>query len=53
VERGFDPLYGARPLKRAIQTLILDQLAMNIIEKKVDEGSAVIIDAKKEEVVIR
>ncbi|MBI2645285.1 ATP-dependent chaperone ClpB [Candidatus Uhrbacteria bacterium] len=52
-ERGFDPLYGARPLKRAIQSLILDQLAMNIIEKKVDEGSAVTIDAKKEEVVIR
>jgi len=52
-ERGFDPLYGARPLKRAIQTLILDQLAMNMIEKKVDEGSAVTIDAKKEEVVIR
>ncbi len=52
-QRGFDPLYGARPLKRAIQTLILDQLAMNIIEKKVDEGSAVTIDAKKEEVVIR
>ncbi len=34
-ERGYDPLFGARPLKRLIQNLILDPLAMEIIEGKI------------------
>ncbi len=34
-EKGFDPIFGARPLKRVIQNMILDELAMQIIEGKI------------------
>lgn len=43
-EKGFDPTFGARPLKRIIQNQILDELAMEIVEGKIKEGSEVIID---------
>jgi len=36
--KGFDPLYGARPLERVIQTKILDPLSLRIIEGKIKEG---------------
>ena len=43
--RGFDPLYGARPLKRVIQNDILDPLALEVIEGKVPaEGILVDVD---------
>lgn len=41
---GFDPAYGARPLKRVIQKQILDTLAKHIIDGSVSEGDSVIID---------
>ena len=37
-ESGFDPVFGARPLKRAIQNMILDELALKIVERKIKEG---------------
>lgn len=40
-EKGFDITYGARPLKRVIQSLILDELALQIIENKIKEGDKV------------
>lgn len=40
-EKGYDPLYGARPLKRAIQTYVEDILADAIIEKEIVEGDQV------------
>ncbi len=43
-EKGYDLTYGARPLKRIIQTMILDELASGIIEGKVQEGDKVRID---------
>ena len=43
---GYDPVYGARPLKRAIQKEILDPLSIDILEGKVREGQAVHVDAK-------
>ncbi len=43
---GFDPVFGARPLKRVIQDSILDELALQIIEKKVLPGSLLTIDFK-------
>jgi len=43
---GHDPVYGARPLKRAIQKEILDPLSMDILEGKVREGQTVHVDAK-------
>ncbi|GMV93473.1 MAG: chaperone protein ClpB [Candidatus Hydrogenedentota bacterium] len=45
-EHGFDPTYGARPLKRAIQRMVLDPLAMEILQGKVTEGSKVVADAE-------
>jgi len=55
-EKGYDITYGARPLKRIIQTMILDELALEIIEGKVKEGDKVKIeleDKNKEKVAIR
>ena len=43
---GYDPVYGARPLKRAIQHLLLDPLSINILEGKFGEGQTIIADAK-------
>jgi len=43
-EKGFDITFGARPLKRIIQNLILDELALDIIEGKIKEGDKVNID---------
>jgi ATP-dependent Clp protease ATP-binding subunit ClpB len=43
---GYDPAYGARPLKRAIQRLIQDPLAMKILDGEVLHGDHVVVDAK-------
>jgi ATP-dependent Clp protease ATP-binding subunit ClpB len=43
---GYDPVYGARPLKRTIQKEILDPLSIDILEGKVREGQTVRIKAK-------
>jgi len=44
-EKGYDPVYGARPLKRTIQRLIQDPLALKILEGEFREGEKVKIDA--------
>ena len=46
-ERGFDPKYGARPLKRAIQKYIEDPLAEELLEHKKPEGSTIKIKMNK------
>ncbi|MBW2273440.1 MAG: ATP-dependent chaperone ClpB [Deltaproteobacteria bacterium] len=46
-ERGYDPHYGARPLKRVIQRMIQDPLAMRILEGEFPEGSKVRVDARR------
>jgi len=51
-ETGFDPAYGARPLKRAIQENILDDLSLKIIEGDVKEGDTITIDVKKNAISI-
>lgn len=43
-EKGYDPTFGARPLKRVIQNIILDELSLNIIEGKVKDGDKVMLD---------
>jgi len=47
VNHGYDPVYGARPLKRAIQRHIQDGLALNILEGKFKEGDIIKIDTDK------
>src|SRR5579859_2239835 len=46
IEEGYDPTYGARPLKRAIQRRILDPLAIKVLEGQFREGDTVRIDVK-------
>ena len=43
---GYDPAYGARPLKRAIQRMIQDPLAMKILDGEVLHGDHVVVDSK-------
>jgi ATP-dependent Clp protease ATP-binding subunit ClpA len=47
-EKGFDPQFGARPLKRVIQNQILDDLALQIIEGKIKEGQKIKVDVDKD-----
>jgi ATP-dependent Clp protease ATP-binding subunit ClpB len=49
VEKGYDPVYGARPLKRTFQRLIQDPLAVKILAGEFKEGDSVKIDATGEE----
>jgi ATP-dependent Clp protease ATP-binding subunit ClpB len=44
IAEGYDPTYGARPLKRAIQREVLDPLAMRVLQGEFKEGDAVRID---------
>ncbi len=50
-EKGYDVSFGARPLKRLIQTMILDELAMEIIEGKINDGDKIKIDVDEKEKV--
>ncbi len=49
VEEGYDPIYGARPLKRAIQRRIVDLLAMHIVRGKIGEGETAVVDFRNGE----
>ena len=52
-ERGFDPNLGARPLKRVIQKLVLDPLAVKIVTSQVKEKDKVVVDAEKGQIIFR
>jgi ATP-dependent Clp protease ATP-binding subunit ClpB len=43
-EQGYDPVYGARPLKRAIQQYVQDPLALHILEGQVQDGQQILVD---------
>jgi len=45
VREGYDPTYGARPLKRTIQRRMLDPLALGVLEGDFVEGDIVVVDA--------
>jgi ATP-dependent Clp protease ATP-binding subunit ClpB len=45
VEEGYDPVYGARPLKRTIQKRVLDPLAVRVLQGEFGEGDRVVVDA--------
>jgi ATP-dependent Clp protease ATP-binding subunit ClpC len=49
IEKGFDPVFGARPLKRTIQRFLEDPLAQDIISKKFKDGSKITVTRKNEE----
>jgi len=43
---GFDPVYGARPLKRALQREVQNPLAKKILEGEFEEGDTILVDVK-------
>ncbi|MFA5350145.1 MAG: ATP-dependent Clp protease ATP-binding subunit, partial [Candidatus Omnitrophota bacterium] len=51
IEKGFDPVFGARPLKRTIQRYLEDSLAQEIISKKYKEGSSIKVTRRNEELI--
>jgi ATP-dependent Clp protease ATP-binding subunit ClpB len=51
-ELGFDPVYGARPLRRVIQKQVADPLAIALLEGRFEDGSTVTLDAKDGELVL-
>ncbi|MBN1193607.1 MAG: ATP-dependent chaperone ClpB [Coriobacteriia bacterium] len=50
---GFDPVYGARPLKRIIQREVVDRVARELIEGRVSDGGSVAIDIVDDELAVR
>jgi ATP-dependent Clp protease ATP-binding subunit ClpB len=51
VNEGFDPNYGARPLKRTIQRRVLDPLAFKVLDGTFKDGDHIAVDASKGEIV--
>ena len=49
IDKGFDPVFGARPLKRTIQRFLEDPLAQELISKKFNPGQSIKVDRKNEE----
>jgi ATP-dependent Clp protease ATP-binding subunit ClpB len=47
VSEGFDPMFGARPLKRTIQRRVLDPLAIRVLEGEFREGDAIVVDMEE------
>jgi ATP-dependent Clp protease ATP-binding subunit ClpB len=50
---GYDPTFGARPLKRTIQRLVQDPLALKLLEREYAEGDTVVVDVEGDRVVFR
>ena len=46
ISEGYDPQYGARPMRRAIQRLIQDPLALKLINGEFPEGATILVDRK-------
>lgn len=51
--KGNDKKYGARPIKRAVQTMIEDPLAMELLSGNVKEGDTVVVSSKGDKIVIK
>lgn len=50
-EEGYDPEFGARPVKRVIHRLVLNQLSKDILAQKVDREHPIVIDVKDDQIV--
>lgn len=51
VKKGFDPVYGARPLRRAIQKMLEDKLSEEMLAGRVKAGSKVVVDSDGEKLI--
>jgi len=52
-QKGFDPQYGARPVKRVVQTMVLNELAKRLLVDEIDKEKAILLDAFDQELVFR
>ncbi len=52
-KEGYDPAYGARPLRRVIQQKILDPLSMEILDGTLNEGDTVLVEMEKDKLTFR
>lgn len=52
-EDGYDPEFGARPVKRTIQRMVLNQLSKDILAQKVDREHPIVIDRNGEELIFK
>lgn len=50
-EEGFDPQFGARPVKRVIQRYVLNELSKQLIAEKVDKSKPIVVDVKDDELI--
>ena len=46
IDEGYDPQYGARPLRRTIQRRVLDPLALQVLEGRFHDGDHVLVDSE-------
>jgi ATP-dependent Clp protease ATP-binding subunit ClpB len=53
IEEGYDPVYGARPLKRTLQRRVLDPLALAVLQGEFKEGDLVRADAENGALVLK
>lgn len=53
IKEGYDPVFGARPLKRSIQRLIEDKVSEEILRGHITTGDKVIVDIEEENVIVR
>ncbi|MGS0765789.1 ATP-dependent Clp protease ATP-binding subunit [Syntrophomonas curvata] len=53
LKEGYEPAYGARPLKRSIQKLVEDRVSEEILKKTVEPGDRIVVDAQDGAIVIR
>ena len=52
-EKGFDPQYGARPIKRLVQKEILNLLSKEMLKGNIQKGDILLIDSFNDEIVFR
>ena len=53
VENGYDPVFGARPVKRLIQRELVNKLAREILEGKIRKDSVIEVDSEGGQTVLR
>ncbi len=50
---GYDPEFGARPVKRVIHRLILNQLSKDLLAQKIDRSKPIVVDAENDQIIFR
>jgi ATP-dependent Clp protease ATP-binding subunit ClpC len=53
VDKGYDPQYGARPMRRAVERFFEDPLAEEILKGNLHEGELIVVTADKEKLIFK